>query len=473
MLSRRAFTKTLAAGSLTAGSASAGILDDSSAHALCGLRFDGTLYTDHKTRAEYAVDFGNIVHEMPMAVLKPGSVRDIRRIVQLAGQFDFRVVARGPGHSPFGQTQVKGGVVIDMRPLHEVHAVSRETVTADAGASWGTVVDAALQHGLTPPVLPDYMPLSVGGTLSIGGVGFTSFRYGVQVDNIVDLKIVTGDGVLRSCSESHNRNLFEMALAGQGQCGFITQATIRLVPAPAMVREFLLVYSDLGTLMEDLTRLSHDGRFDGFVGVLVPSKVGGWQYFLDCFSYFTPPALPDNSNLLGGLRSVPGAEQTNDTTYREYLYRLGEIPFRDWQPSVAQLIPASAGEAFLEGALPLVTPSSASQSITIEIFAWKTSRFKRPLFRAPDEEDIFGIAMLRASKDRNDVPRMLAQNRTLIEQGRDLGGTLYPFTAAVLSRQDWKLHYGPYWEDLVSAKHDYDPFRVIASGPDIFARVGE
>ena len=97
--SRREFAKALTAGSLTAGLASAAALSGSIVGALSSLRFDGSLYTDYATRALYALDFENIVHEMPMAVLKLGSVHDARRIVQLASEFGFRVTARGRGHS--------------------------------------------------------------------------------------------------------------------------------------------------------------------------------------------------------------------------------------------------------------------------------------------------------------------------------------------------------------------------------------
>ena len=43
---------------------------------------------------------------------------------------------------------------------------------------WATVLDAALASGTTPPVLNDYMHLSVGGTLSVGGIGGTSCTSG-------------------------------------------------------------------------------------------------------------------------------------------------------------------------------------------------------------------------------------------------------------------------------------------------------
>src|SRR5262249_54820976 len=128
---------------------------------------DGTLHVDDATRAEYAQDYGQIIHERPLAVLKPGSVQDISRMVQFARPHGLRIAARGQGHLPFGQAQVGGGLVIDMRSLRTVHAIARDRLEADAGIEWRALVQAALTHGLTAPVLTNYLGLTVGGTLSI------------------------------------------------------------------------------------------------------------------------------------------------------------------------------------------------------------------------------------------------------------------------------------------------------------------
>jgi len=89
-------------------------------------------------------------------------------------------------------------------------------------------------------VLTAYLGLTVGGTLSIGGVGTTTFRHGAQVDHVHELQAVTGEGQLVMCSETRHRDLFEAALAGQGQCAIMTRAVLRLVPAAGMVREYVL-----------------------------------------------------------------------------------------------------------------------------------------------------------------------------------------------------------------------------------------
>jgi cytokinin dehydrogenase len=43
-------------------------------------------------------------------------------------------------------------------------------------------------------VLTEYLELSVGGTLIVGGVGGTTSAFGVQSDNVIDMEVVTGKG---------------------------------------------------------------------------------------------------------------------------------------------------------------------------------------------------------------------------------------------------------------------------------------
>ena len=119
---------------ITAGSLLAGFSRPGASAPFTNLpQLDGELSFDPATRAEYANDYGRIIHEQPIAVLRPGSVRDIASIVSFAPRFGLKVVARGQGHQPFGQAQVSGGIVIDMRSLQQVHTFTADSVEVDAG----------------------------------------------------------------------------------------------------------------------------------------------------------------------------------------------------------------------------------------------------------------------------------------------------------------------------------------------------
>src|SRR5262245_27832216 len=54
---------------------------------------DGTLHLDQATCTAYATDFGRMVHEQPIAVLQPGSVQDIVRMVQFARAHKLQIAA--------------------------------------------------------------------------------------------------------------------------------------------------------------------------------------------------------------------------------------------------------------------------------------------------------------------------------------------------------------------------------------------
>ncbi len=473
-VSRRGFVKALVEGSLVVGFNAATRSWVAAADGRARVpfervpRLDGALLLDEATLRGYAQDYGQVIHEQPSAVLRPGSVDDIRRMVGFARRFGLRIAARGQGHQPFGQAQVGGGLVIDMRSLRAVHSVSVDRLEVDAGADWRSVVEAASSHGLTPPVLTTYLGLTVGGTLSIGGVGASTFRHGAQVDQVHELQAVTGEGQLVTCSETRHRDLFEAALAGQGQCAIMTRVVLRLVPAAGMVREYVLPYPDLATLLRDGAFLTEDGRFDGVVGLIGPSE-GRWSYALTATRQFTLPDAPDDAALTAGLGHRRGSERVKDLGYLQHADGIPNVEFGPSRPDLGLCVPGAMAASFLGATLSRLTAEDLGTVSGLRVFFWKQGPFTRPLFRLPGQGTCVYVAMLRTpTTDPTLVARMLAGNRALFERNREIGGTLYPFSAVGMSGLEWQRHYGAVWPALARAKHRHDPDRVLASGPDLF-----
>ncbi|MGH8919481.1 MAG: FAD-binding protein, partial [Actinomycetes bacterium] len=246
-------------------------------------------------------------------------------VVALAGAAGLGVAARGAGHSTYGQAQVPGGIVIDMTPLNHVGEVHAGRVTAQAGACWSEILDVALTQGYTPPMLTDYLHTTIGGTLTVGGVGGTTHRHGMQVDGVEELSVVTGRGQLVTCSAERNRRLFDAVRAGLGQCGIITGVTLRLTSAPARVRWHRLHYRDLAKYLGDQRELVLADRFDYIEGQVVLAEPRGWRYVLEV-AIFDPP--PGDLGLLGGLGHE--RDDIEDISYREFQHRMaaGEAALR-------------------------------------------------------------------------------------------------------------------------------------------------
>ena len=229
----------------------------------------------------------------------------------------MKVAARGQGHSTYGRAMADGGIVLDMKTISRTHHVQSDRMVVDAGATWSTVLNATLAHGLTPPVLTNYLELSVGGTLAVGGIGGTTFRHGMQTDNVLALNVVTGDGRELTCSATSNSDLFDAVRAGLGQCGVITQATLRLMRAPERVRRFHLLYADLRSLAADQRIVLADGRFDHLQGTLLPDGGGAWRYQLEGIVFYDRHTIPDDKAVLAGLSDERGAAVISDLTYLE------------------------------------------------------------------------------------------------------------------------------------------------------------
>jgi cytokinin dehydrogenase len=200
---------------------------------------DGELRIDDVSCGAAADDFGHLVHRTPAGVLLPESARDVATTIQWAASRSRTVAPQGQSHSVFGRSQTQNGIVIDMSKLQTVHTVEPERVVVDAGATWSQVLAATLPQGLTPPVLTDYLELSVGGTIIVGGVGAMTSQFGVQADHVLEMEVITGTGEKVTCSSSRHANLFNAVRAGLGQVGVITSATLELVPAPQSVRRYL------------------------------------------------------------------------------------------------------------------------------------------------------------------------------------------------------------------------------------------
>lgn len=439
----------------------------------------GQLLFSHAAREVAASDFGHIVHHLPYAVLRPGDINDIVVMLRFCGRHKILAAPRGQGHATFGQAQAKGGLVIEMATLGAV-SVSDGTVRAEAGARWSSVLEETLGHGLTPPVLTDYLGLSVGGTLSAGGVGGASPRFGAQVDNVLELEVVTGDGQRAVCSPVQRPDLFHASLAGLGQCAVLVRATLRLQPAPRHVRHYILFYPTVDALTADQRRVQADGRFSFVEGEAMPNPSGpGWLFFMEAGAYYDT-TRPDDHKLIGDLNYTAGTQQITSLRYFAFLNRLAPIvaflkstgEWFDPHPWWNLFLPGSVTDGFVSGVMDQLTEADIGASGVILLYPLRRAAFQAPLLRVPDESVFFLFALLRtAAPDSGGAlseEAMLRDNRALFRQARGLGGFAYPVGSIPTTRHDWREHFGPHWPFLVAARHRYDPHGILTPGQRIF-----
>jgi len=482
--SRRVLLRTLVGGALVTGFDSAtrtwASADTRSATGTVPVpSLDGRLLIDPADLSAFADDFGHLVHHTPRAVLEPGSIDDIAVMIAFCARWGLPVAPRGQGHQTFGQAQADGGLVIDMSPLDSISIdpVAR-TASVGAGTLWSALLRGSLAHGLTPPVFTDYIELSVGGTLSAGGFGGATQRFGAQVDNVTELEVVTGTGKVLTCSAAVRADLFHAALAGLGQVAVITRAVVRLVAAPASVRTYALAFDTAAALMAAQRRAAREGRFDWLEGSVSPVGTAA-QFALQGAAYFTTTP-PDDAALINGLGST-GTPQIQDVAYADFINQLAPAvaflkstgEWFDPHPWLNLLVPDAAADTFVSTTVAGMTAADIGASGVVLVYPVPTAKLTAPLLRVPrGGEFAFLFAVLRtAAPDAGALPAsaMLTANGQLYRANQALCGTQYPVGSIPdLTTLDWRRQYGERWPFLVAAKRRYDPRRILTPGQGIF-----
>jgi cytokinin dehydrogenase len=445
---------------------------------------DGVLVTDEAARAAGGADLGNIIFNTPAAVLRPASIDDVAKMIHFCGARDISVAARGQGHATHGQAQAKAGLVIDMSSLQQIHEIGDGFALVDGGCTWRQLLEAALPVQ-TPPVLTGFIGLSIGGTLSMGGLSGMAYDKGVQVQHVDELTVVTGKGKVEVCSELTNRELFDHVLAGQGQCGIIVRAKVKLVPAKALAQNTTMLYFDVHAFQDDIRTLVYRHELDSIYGlnVVVDPTTGARAYVLNLASFHDASTTPDVAALTSGLSYVPGTLQTVDMPYLAFQLQVDELVaslrsigmFDEvMHPWFDVFVPDSELGDYVEDIVGGFQPDDVGQFGFVLFFPLLTSTITRPLFRLPDEELVWLFDVLTARDipgyDEDFAADKRARNNAWFDTARSFGGTRYPIGSLDFSPEDWQEHYGSQWQAFARAKCEFDPKNILTPGPGIFPK---
>ncbi|HET9370138.1 MAG TPA: FAD-binding protein [Vicinamibacterales bacterium] len=182
--------------------------------------------------ARYQSDFGRSTIATPRLAILARSEHEVVTALAAARARGLRYRVRGAGHSCDGQSLAADGMVIanENADASPVVALGDGLFDLAARAHWRGVERALNRAGWTVPVLPDYLDLSIGGTLSVGGFGFDSASQSTQLDHVERIRLIAAHGHAVWCSATERPDLFSRALAGLGQAGVIERVVVRARP---------------------------------------------------------------------------------------------------------------------------------------------------------------------------------------------------------------------------------------------------
>ncbi len=191
----------------------------------------------------YVTDWRGRYHGKALAVVKPGSTREVSEIVKACVAAGIAIVPQGGNTGMCGAATPLGDrdmIVLRLDRLNKIRSVSRlgDSIAVDAGCILAEIQKAADDiDRLFPLSLGAEGSCQIGGNLSTNAGGTAVLRYGTTRELCLGLEVVMPDGeildgmtALRKDSTSFDTK--QLFIGAEGTLGIITGAVLKLFPKP-------------------------------------------------------------------------------------------------------------------------------------------------------------------------------------------------------------------------------------------------
>lgn len=435
-------------------------------HFLDALAADTGVAVDRGVRARHlaATDWGRMITQPPPAVIRPTNRDEVAATVRFAVARGLQLTMRATGASQSGQSISAGSPIVDLTGMHRV-VIDGDVVECEPGATWRGVLAQSLKHGLAPRVMPLQLDLSVGGTISVGGLGSTSHRFGSAASGTVELEVVTGAGEVVTCSAKVQPDLFDAVRAGLGRCAAITRVRLATRKVGPVAHVAHLHYEDLHAWTGDFARASSAARITHLESFC--RRGGGPRFELHLAADGPDASRADLEGVISGLSHARVAE-------------VFEMPVMDYQ---ARLDPrfevmvasgrAGAAHPWVEGFTTLESLGEIAEQVLVAAAGDLRDRIQvilvnraalPPLMPAPKGDLLACLVVVPVGVAAAEVQAAMDAMRTVNELILGVGGSRYltgwlPDVSAAM----WRRHFGDAYTGWVAAKHRYDPAGTFTS----------
>lgn len=231
-------------------------------------RLTGELITAESAEFDSARAVMSIeVDRRPGAIVRVANAQDVAAAVDFARINAYPLAVRSGGHSVAHYSMIDDALVVDLSHMKRVSIIPEARIArVQAGATSGDLIGAASEHGLALST-GDTSSVGMGGLVTGGGIGFMVRKYGLAIDNLLSVQVVTAAGEIMTANPIEHPDLFWAIRGGGGNFGIVTEFVFRLAPVGEILggalilpatREVLRGYLDYTiSAPDDLTTIAN------------------------------------------------------------------------------------------------------------------------------------------------------------------------------------------------------------------------
>lgn len=219
---------------------------------------------DSEALVTHSYDATPMLQSMPDGVIYPETTEEVAAILRIANHHRIPVIGRGAGSNLCGGTvPVEGGLVMPMSRMNKLLEIDTENLTAtfQTGLNTKEFHQAVERHGLFYPPDPSSMVIStLGGNIMECAGGLRGLKYGTTKDYVIALEAVLPSGdIIRTGGKLYKDvagyDLTKLLVGSEGTLAIVTEATVKLLPAPKFKKTMLALYEDIYAAAQTVTSI--------------------------------------------------------------------------------------------------------------------------------------------------------------------------------------------------------------------------
>jgi glycolate oxidase len=213
------------------------------------LPFESVIEQETGRRA-YETDGLTAYRTLPLVVVLPDDVAQLRAILSYCHENNIKVVPRGAGTSlSGGALPLEDGILVSMMKFNRIKEIDFENRIAvvEPGVTNLAITRAVEHRGFYyAPDPSSQIACSIGGNVAENSGGVHCLKYGLTTNNVLGCELVLMNGEVLRLGGRHldqaGYDLLALVIGSEGMLGIVTEVTARILRAPESARALLIAF---------------------------------------------------------------------------------------------------------------------------------------------------------------------------------------------------------------------------------------